>query len=43
MTEKAFTAENFLFDLDGTLTEPFDGITNAVVYALERLDRKSVV
>ena len=31
--EKAFTAENFLFDLDGTLTEPFDGITNAVVYA----------
>ncbi len=36
MTENAFTAENFLFDLDGTLTEPFDGITNAVVYALER-------
>lgn len=26
------------FDLDGTLTDPFDGITKSIVYALERLD-----
>lgn len=26
-----------LFDLDGTLTDPFDGITRSVQYALERL------
>lgn len=25
-----------LFDLDGTLTEPFEGITNSVAYALEK-------
>lgn len=25
-----------LFDLDGTLTEPFEGITNSVVYALNK-------
>lgn len=36
--EKVFTADNVFFDLDGTLTEPFDGITNAVVYALKRFD-----
>ena len=23
--------ENILFDLDGTLTEPFEGITNSVL------------
>ena len=25
-----------LFDLDGTLTDPFDGITNSVLYALKK-------
>ena len=25
------------FDLDGTLTDPFDGITKSILYALERL------
>ena len=28
--------ENILFDLDGTLTEPFEGITNSVLYALRK-------
>ena len=28
--------EYILFDLDGTLTDPFDGITASVVYALEK-------
>lgn len=28
--------ENILFDLDGTLTDPKEGITNSVAYALER-------
>ncbi len=28
---------NLLFDLDGTLTDPFDGITRSVQYALEKL------
>ena len=27
-----------LFDLDGTLTDPGEGITNSVVYALEKFD-----
>ena len=26
--------KNILFDLDGTLTDPADGITNSVAYAL---------
>lgn len=26
------------FDLDGTLTDPFEGITRSIVYALDRLD-----
>ena len=26
--------ETLLFDLDGTLTNPFEGITNAILYAL---------
>ena len=30
---------NVLFDLDGTLTDPFEGITNCIVYALETLGR----
>ncbi len=29
---------HILFDLDGTLTDPFDGITNSVVHALKRYD-----
>lgn len=28
--------DNILFDLDGTLTDPFDGITNSIVYALRK-------
>ncbi len=28
-----------LFDLDGTLTNPFEGITNSIRYAFERLGR----
>jgi len=31
---------NLLFDLDGTLTDPFTGITKCISYALERLGRK---
>ena len=30
-----FTA--VLFDLDGTLTDPAEGITNSVVYALKKM------
>ncbi|KPK73783.1 5'-nucleotidase [candidate division WOR_3 bacterium SM23_60] len=30
----------FIFDLDGTLTDPKVGITNSIRYALERLDIK---
>lgn len=29
--------DNILFDLDGTLTDSFDGIANAALYALENL------
>lgn len=37
-----------LFDLDGTLTDPFEGITNSVVYALEKFgieveDRRELI
>lgn len=28
-----------LFDLDGTLTDPYDGITNAIRYALKEMQR----
>lgn len=28
--------KTILFDLDGTLTDPAEGITNSVAYALER-------
>jgi len=30
---------NLLFDLDGTLTDPFPGITKCILYALDMLDR----
>ncbi len=29
---------NILFDLDGTLTDPFLGITNSIAYALQKLE-----
>jgi len=32
---------NLLFDLDGTLTDPFLGITKCISYALERIGRQS--
>jgi phosphoglycolate phosphatase len=32
---------NLLFDLDGTLTDPFPGITGSIIYALEKMGRKS--
>ncbi|MGD2095947.1 MAG: HAD family hydrolase [Desulfobacterales bacterium] len=31
---------NLLFDLDGTLTDPFAGITNCILYALDRMGQK---
>ena len=31
--------KNVLFDLDGTLTDPREGITRCIQYALEKLDR----
>lgn len=34
--------EYVLFDLDGTLTDPKDGITRSVAYALEKLDAASL-
>lgn len=33
--------KNILFDLDGTLTDPGEGITNSVMYALEKFNIKS--
>jgi phosphoglycolate phosphatase len=32
---------NILFDLDGTLTDPYQGITKCIVYALAKLDREA--
>lgn len=29
---------NVLFDLDGTVTDPFEGITNSIIYALEKFE-----
>ena len=29
--------DTILFDLDGTLTDPAEGITNSVAYALEKM------
>ncbi len=31
---------NLLFDLDGTLTDPFEGITKSIAHALNQLGRK---
>ncbi len=31
-----------LFDLDGTLTDPFEGISNSINYALQRLGRAPI-
>jgi phosphoglycolate phosphatase len=36
MIEPSFSA--MLFDLDGTLTDPFEGIARCLAYALERVD-----
>ena len=30
--------KNILFDLDGTLTDPFEGITTSIIYALEKMN-----
>lgn len=32
---------NLIFDLDGTLTDPQEGITKSIAYALEKLGRKA--
>jgi phosphoglycolate phosphatase len=32
---------NLLFDLDGTLTDPYQGITKCISHALEKMGRKS--
>ena len=32
--------KNILFDLDGTLTDPFVGISTCIIYALEKLNAK---
>ncbi len=40
MTFKA-RGMNLLFDLDGTLTDPFRGITRCIAYALHALGRPS--
>jgi phosphoglycolate phosphatase len=29
-----------LFDLDGTLTDPFEGITNSIIYSLDKFGIK---
>ena len=29
--------DHILFDLDGTLTDPFEGVTNSFAYALSKL------
>ncbi len=34
---KGFMKKNILFDLDGTLTDPSEGITSCIAYALEKL------
>ena len=30
--------DNILFDLDGTLTDPKEGIINSILYSLKKLD-----
>ncbi|WP_321494681.1 HAD family hydrolase [uncultured Desulfobacter sp.] len=32
--------KNILFDLDGTLTDPFEGITASIIYALEKMNAR---
>ncbi len=34
--------ESIFFDLDGTLTDPKEGITKSIQYALEKLDKKFI-
>ena len=29
--------DTILFDLDGTLTDPFEGISNSIIYALKKV------
>lgn len=29
--------DTVLFDLDGTLTDPFEGISNSIIYALKKI------
>ncbi|WP_422376698.1 HAD family hydrolase [Roseibium sp.] len=36
------TVSAVLFDLDGTLTDPFDGITRSIQHALEKMSAKAV-
>ena len=35
-------ADLLFFDLDGTLTDPYPGITNSILYALDRMGKPSV-
>lgn len=35
---KTYSVKNVLFDLDGTLTDPVEGITRSICYALERMN-----
>ena len=35
-------ADYLFFDLDGTLTDPYLGITNSILYALEKMGKPSV-
>ena len=37
MSRAPQTLRAVIFDLDGTLTDPFEGISKSIVYALERL------
>lgn len=32
-------ARTLLFDLDGTLTDPFEGITKSIQYAIQKMGR----
>ena len=38
-TGSSLLAKNVLFDLDGTLTDPRDGIVRSILYALEKMGR----
>lgn len=41
MRDAALRYPNILFDLDGTLTDPREGITRSVQFALARLGSRS--